>query len=141
MGANQAVFDLPLDMQKGNEGKLRRLLRKLREKYKQLMDKLSYQASIPWNGKMVSQQEMCSLMFGQIANQKEWLQGFFSVNVAQSFQTDGDTAVKMFFMTMSDVFQLWSDIYLLMKQYYDFVDSVQHLQHKIVELYSATHVF
>ena len=140
MGANQAVFDLPLDMPKTNEGKLRRLLRRLREKYKQLMSKLSSQASIPWGDKMVSQQEMCSLMFGQIANQKEWLQSFFSV-VAQSFQTDGDTAVKMFFMTMSDVFQLWSDIYLLMKQYYDFIDSAQHLQHKIVELYSATHVF
>ena len=75
-------------MQKGNEGKVRRLLGKLWEK--QLMDKLSSQASIPWGGKMA---EICLLIFGQIGNQ-EWPEGFFSV-VAHSFQTDDDTAVKL----------------------------------------------
>ena len=131
-----------IDIEKPSEGKIRKVIRKIRSLSAEISNILNPMSSIVLStgGQALTPNALCSQALSALCGNKGDLESWMSLMNSHFKAPDVNSNIVVFFEKMSTVFKLWGDLLLNLKKYYDLIDEAQKAVDAVVNMYKTTQI-
>eukprot|EP00050_Salpingoeca_kvevrii_P005719 m.285263 g.285263 ORF g.285263 m.285263 type:complete len:271 (+) comp11340_c0_seq1:36-848(+) len=137
-GTSKAMFEMPLEVSKSSEGKIRKNLRNINHKNKELSTVKDTVVEITINGNTFTQSDISEKILAETAPDTAWLQMFFTA-IMQSYNTQhGAQAITAYFQKIKKLMDIWTDVLILLKTRHELMAEAEQNLARIKQLYMAS---